>query len=71
MISIKCRVNHVESAAVAELADARDLKSLGGRLPYRFDSGQRHHFFKIEPINLKKAVDRTKPQRHGIKHSCR
>ncbi len=31
------------SAAVAELADARDLKSLGGQLPYRFNSGQRHH----------------------------
>ncbi len=28
---------------MAELADARDLKSLGGQLPYRFDSGQRHH----------------------------
>jgi hypothetical protein len=29
-------------AAVAELADARDLKSLDGQLSYRFDPGQRH-----------------------------
>ena len=30
-------------AAVAKLADARDLKSLGVNPPYRFESGQRHH----------------------------
>ena len=30
-------------AGVAEQADARDLKSLGKRLPYRFDPGHRHH----------------------------
>ena len=29
-------------AGVAELADARDLKSLGEKSPYRFDSGPRH-----------------------------
>ena len=29
-------------AAVAELADARDLKSRGINFPYRFDSGLRH-----------------------------
>ena len=29
-------------AAVAELADAQDLKSCGTNLPYRFDSGLRH-----------------------------
>ena len=28
-------------AAVAELADAQDLKSCGTNLPYRFDSGLR------------------------------
>ena len=35
-------VPHETLAAVAELADARDLKSLGGKLPCRFDPGQRH-----------------------------
>ena len=29
-------------ADVAELADARDLKSRGKRFPYRFDPGHRH-----------------------------
>ena len=29
-------------AAVAELADAQDLKSCGPNRPYRFDSGRRH-----------------------------
>ena len=29
------------NAAVAELADAQDLKSCGTNLPYRFDSGLR------------------------------
>ena len=32
-------------AGVAELADARDLKSLEEWSSYRFDSGLRHHFF--------------------------
>ena len=31
------------NAGVAELADAQDLKSCGTNLPYRFDSGPRHH----------------------------
>ena len=30
-------------ADVAELADARDLKSRGKKFPYRFDPGHRHH----------------------------
>ena len=30
------------SAGVAELVDARDLKSLGSKGPCRFDSGLRH-----------------------------
>ena len=34
-----------EYAAVAELADARDLKSRGKKFPYRFDPGQRQKFF--------------------------
>ena len=33
-------------AEVAELADARDLKSLGPKRPYRFDSGLRHQNLK-------------------------
>ncbi len=31
------------SAGVAELADARDLKSRVTRVTYRFDPGHRHH----------------------------
>ena len=31
-----------DTAGVAELADARDLKSRGWKQPYRFDSGPRH-----------------------------
>ena len=37
----------VLNAAVAELADARDLKSLDGKLSSRFNSGQRHHFYLL------------------------
>ena len=33
-------------AAVAELADAQDLKSCGTNLPYRFDSGRRHYYLE-------------------------
>ena len=32
-----------ENASVAELADARDLKSRGTQIPYRFEPGFRHH----------------------------
>ena len=31
------------SAGVAKLADARDLKSRGAKAPYGFDSRSRHH----------------------------
>ena len=31
-------------AGVAELADARDLKSRDTKVSYRFDPGHRHHF---------------------------
>ncbi len=31
------------SAGVAELADARDLKSRDTRVSYRFETGHRHH----------------------------
>ena len=37
--------NSARQAGVAKLADARDLKSLGVRAPYRFESGRRHHMF--------------------------
>ena len=33
----------VASAGVAELADARDLKSRDTRVSYRFETGHRHH----------------------------
>ena len=33
-------------AGVAELADARDLKSRGTQIPYRFEPGFRHHCIK-------------------------
>ncbi len=38
-------------AAVAELADAQDLKSCGTNLPYRFDSGLRQ-YLKLEMLNI-------------------
>ena len=45
-------------AGVAELADAQDLKSCGERSPYRFDSGPRHHLFKIAPVaQLDRVLD--------------
>ena len=44
------RVDHkrgdVNSAGVAKLADARDLKSRGARAPYGFDSRSRHHLLR-------------------------
>ncbi len=39
---------HIDYAAVAELADAQDLKSCGTNLPYRFDSGLRQYEFMGE-----------------------
>ena len=33
-------------AGVAELADARDLKSRGTQIPYRFEPGFRHHIYR-------------------------
>ncbi len=40
-------------AGVAELADARDLKSLAPKEAYRFDSGLRHH---PEPTGIRRGV---------------
>ncbi len=37
-------------AWVAELVDARDLKSLGVHTPCRFKSGPRHHIIKGSAI---------------------
>ena len=42
---------HPFSAAVAELADAQDLKSCGTNLPYRFDSDHRHRFVGIAQLD--------------------
>ena len=44
-------------AGVAELADATDLKSVGEKSPYRFDSGPRHHvnanrYFEVDLPNI-------------------
>ena len=36
------RLRQADDADVAELVDARDLKSLGGRPPCRFESGRPH-----------------------------
>jgi hypothetical protein len=38
------RVCLVKFAGVAELADARDLKSRDTKVSYRFETGHRHHF---------------------------
>ena len=43
------RKGHIERrlyAGVAELADARDLKSRGTQIPYRFEPGFRHHIYR-------------------------
>ena len=37
-----------ENAGMAELADARDLKSRATRVAYRFETGFRHHFNTVE-----------------------
>ena len=39
---IRNKVANLVNTAVAELADAQDLKSCGTNLSYRFDSGLRH-----------------------------
>ena len=41
--AILIKVLKLTFADVAELADARDLKSRGKRFPCRFDPGHRHH----------------------------
>jgi hypothetical protein len=43
------------NAAVAELADARDLKSLDWQRSYRFDPGQRHHDINIGFLSMHHA----------------
>ena len=43
-------------AAVAELADAQDLKSCGTNLPYRFDSGLRHLYEVLQTL-VSKGVE--------------
>ena len=35
-----------QQAGMAKLADARDLKSRGTNLLYRFDPGFRHHIYR-------------------------
>jgi len=40
-------------AGVAELADATDLKSVGKKFPYRFDSGPRHQFYANRLMRLR------------------
>ena len=37
-----------KNAGVAELADARDLKSREVHPSYRFDSGHRHEKYRVE-----------------------
>lgn len=41
------RVCLVKFAGVAELADARDLKSRDTKVSYRFETGHRHHFCSV------------------------
>ena len=44
-----------EDAGVAEQADARDLKSRGSKISYRFDPGHRHQAFS----NLYRGVEQS------------
>lgn len=46
---------HLLFAEVAELADARDLKSLGDTSPYRFESGLRY-----KDNSIKNSIDSPK-----------
>ena len=50
------------AAGVAELADARDLKSRGWKQPYRFDSGPRHQ--------KKKTLDNTSKECYNKYVTC-
>ena len=45
-------------AGVAELVDARDLKSLGAKAPCRFDSGRPHHLFNSICELRKRAIQK-------------
>ena len=47
--AILTKVLKLTFADVAELADARDLKSRGKRFPCRFDPGHRHHGNGLKP----------------------
>ena len=44
--AIKIKQPEKRYAGVAELADARDLKSRGTQIPYRFDPGFRHQLYR-------------------------
>ena len=50
-------------AAVAELADAQDLKSCGTNLPCRFDSGLRHCGFDKRALVAQLVEQRTENPR--------
>ena len=45
--------NSIQYAGVAELADATDLKSVGKKFPYRFDSGPRHQYKGLQSLICK------------------
>jgi hypothetical protein len=47
----------IDSAAVAELADALDSKSSGAHTPYRFDSDQRHKLYITKVLGNIKNFD--------------
>ena len=42
-------------AGVAELADARDLKSRDTKVSYRFDPGHRHHWLKRDRVAISRG----------------
>ena len=46
----KDRSTFAPFAGVAELADARDLKSRATKVAYRFDPGHRHQLFKYRGV---------------------
>ena len=52
----KSKVLIIDQAGVAELADARDLKSLGAQAPCRFEPDPRHSVFPGFPLGEGLAI---------------
>ena len=61
----KDRSTFAPFAGVAELADARDLKSRATKVAYRFDPGHRHQLFKYRGVEQLVARRAHNPEAAG------